>query len=129
MSTIVLPFAGLMNLSGKEMAMLRDALCEAFPTYEELEMMLAIELETKITDVITVRVPGKLLAWNVVQWAKVTGKVHALVHGALRQSTANCPLLKAASAHLAAAGHLPPARQGPHPSPLLPPIPVAPPPD
>ncbi|MEZ4311583.1 MAG: effector-associated domain EAD1-containing protein [Polyangiaceae bacterium] len=127
MSTIVLPFAGLMNLSGKEKAMLRDALWEAFPTYEELEMMLAIELETKITDV-TVRVPGKLLAWNVVVWAMVSGNVHALVHGALRQSTADCPLLKAAFAHLAATGHLPPARQGARPSPLLPLIPAAPPP-
>lgn len=77
-----------MDLKGKQVEAVRDALADAFATYATLRMMVRIELDEELNNLVT---PGPLrqVAFELVLWAQQHDRIEHLVQGALAQVPRN----------------------------------------
>jgi hypothetical protein len=79
------------NLKGKQLQALQDALVSAFPGYSDLKMMLLFELEERLQKYVE---PGPMnkVAMDLIEWAEAQGKLEALIAGARARNPGNVAL-------------------------------------
>ncbi|MEZ4293995.1 MAG: trypsin-like peptidase domain-containing protein [Polyangiaceae bacterium] len=77
-----------LKLKGKQIERFRDALCGAFRVYEDMEMMLMMELNEDLR-AITGPDGMRRVAFSVVMWAVSNRRVDDLLRGALAQNPGN----------------------------------------
>ncbi|MFO7633731.1 MAG: SUMF1/EgtB/PvdO family nonheme iron enzyme [Caldilinea sp.] len=78
-------------LSNAQNKQLLEALLSAFPSRDELRMMVKLELDVNLEEV----AGGdrlRIVTFNLVTWAQRTGRIDDLVSGALAQNSGNPPL-------------------------------------
>jgi hypothetical protein len=80
-----------LNLKGKQLEALRDALLSAFPSYDELKMMLLFELNERLEHYVD-RGPMNTVVTNLILWAESRGQLDALIAGARAQIPGNVKL-------------------------------------
>lgn len=83
------------QLSGIQIGELVDALLSAYPTRDDLRIMVRMELDTSL-DVVAEGANLRIVAFNLVTWAERSGRMGDLVTGALRHNPGN-PALQAIS--------------------------------
>jgi hypothetical protein len=76
------------NLKGKQLEALRDALVSAFPSYADLKMMMLFELNEKLQRYVETG-PMNKVATELIEWAEAQGKLDALIAGARAQVPGN----------------------------------------
>jgi len=81
------------DLKGKQLEGLRDALVSAFPSYADLKMMVLFEMNEKLQSHVEPG-PMKRVASDVIEWAEAQGKLDALIAGARAQNPGNRLLLQ-----------------------------------
>lgn len=79
------------DLKGKQLEALRDALVSAFPNYDDLKMMLLFELNEKLQKYVD-RGPMNRVATDLIEWAEAQGKLEALIAGARSKNPGNVAL-------------------------------------
>lgn len=79
------------NLKGKQLQALQDALVSAFPSYADLKMMLLFQLNERLQMYVA---PGPMnqVAMDLIEWAEAQGKLEALIAGARARNPGNVPL-------------------------------------
>lgn len=77
-----------MKLSGKQLKEIQETLLDAFPTRDELRMMLRFELDEKL-EAIADGTNQRVLIFNLVTWAERNGRIDHLVHGACNHMPGN----------------------------------------
>jgi hypothetical protein len=77
-----------LDLKGKQVEALRDALKSAFPTWDDLDMMVEFELSSRLDDLVG-RGPMNVVTLNLVRWARTEGRLDDLLTGALRRKPGN----------------------------------------
>lgn len=79
------------ELKGKQIEALRDALVQAFPTYEDLQQLMLFELDEDLEPHVA---RGRLndVALNLVGWARKEGRIDDLLAGARAQRPRNASL-------------------------------------
>ncbi|MEZ4710850.1 MAG: toll/interleukin-1 receptor domain-containing protein [Caldilineaceae bacterium] len=81
-----------MKLSGAEYKQLQEALLAAFPTQDELEEMVSLELEENLNAIAGGR-NLRAVVFNLIQWAEARGRTQELIDCALRANPTS-PALK-----------------------------------
>ncbi|MEO0968203.1 MAG: SUMF1/EgtB/PvdO family nonheme iron enzyme, partial [Cyanobacteria bacterium J06639_18] len=81
-----------MKLSGDERQKLCEALVDAFPNYDDLEMMVSFYFDQNLHGIAGSGDLNKV-AFKLVRWAEKSGKLEDLIVGAYNQNKGN-PLLK-----------------------------------
>lgn len=84
------------RLSGNQYKALLEALCSAFPTFDDLRSMARYELEVNLEAIVS-RGSLRESAFQLIQWAESRGQVRELVLGALRHNPGNRNLHAAAA--------------------------------
>jgi hypothetical protein len=79
------------NLKGKQLEALRDALVSAFPQYNDLKSMLLFELNERLQKHVG-QGPMNQVAADLIEWAEAQGKLDALIAGARIQNPGNLAL-------------------------------------
>src|SRR6185295_569660 len=76
------------NLKGKQIEALRDALVSAFPMYANLKAMVLFELSERLQTFVA---PGPMndVALALIEWAEARGKLEELIAGARAQNPGN----------------------------------------
>jgi uncharacterized surface protein with fasciclin (FAS1) repeats len=82
-----------MQLSGKQIREIEEALLDAFPSRDELSRVVRIELDERL-EAIADGANQRVVIFNLVNWAERTGKIDALLQGASRQNPGNPTLQK-----------------------------------
>ncbi|HVQ36819.1 MAG TPA: effector-associated domain EAD1-containing protein [Pyrinomonadaceae bacterium] len=79
------------DLKGKQLQALRDALVSAFPSYADLKMMTLFQLNEKLQNHVE---PGPMnrVAMDLIDWAEAQGKLEALIAGARAKNPGNVAL-------------------------------------
>jgi hypothetical protein len=79
------------ELKGKQVEALRDALVQAFPTYKQLTALMRFELDENIAAHVA---PGPMneVALELVEWAQAEGRLDDLLAGARAQRPRNAAL-------------------------------------
>ncbi|MEZ4293996.1 MAG: effector-associated domain EAD1-containing protein [Polyangiaceae bacterium] len=88
------PVPARLKLTGKQIGQLRDALVEAYPTFEELEQMVHVELDQRLRVIVPANNNLATIAYKLIDWASAHGRLHDLLRGALAQRPDN-PSLRA----------------------------------
>jgi len=85
----------MMNINGTQQRQLRDALLSAFPTRQDLEMMVSYGLYENLS---AIAGDGTLeyTIFKLVQWAVARGKFEQLVIAALKENSHNPQLISIA---------------------------------
>ena len=107
-----------MALSGEQVKRIHAALLDAYPSEEELRMMVRIELDESLEAVATGK-NQRVLIFNLVTWAERTGRVDDLVQGAYNQTPGNLALqalMQSWSAASQSGGRAEPSSIAPAPS-------------
>jgi formylglycine-generating enzyme required for sulfatase activity len=86
-----------MQLTGKQVGDLQEALLDAFPTKDELRMLARIQLNETLA-AIADGANQRVVIFNLVSWAERTGRVADLVAGARGQNPGNPALQQFAAA-------------------------------
>src|SRR5215213_3567862 len=76
------------DLKGKQLEVLRDALVSAFRDYDELKMILRFELDEKLQNYVD-RGPMNRVVTELLEWAESKGKLDELIAGARAQNPGN----------------------------------------
>jgi Effector-associated domain 1/Trypsin-like peptidase domain len=79
------------NLKGKQLEALRDALVSAFPNYNVLKAMVLFELNERLQTHVD-RGPMNTVVEDLIEWAESEGKLDALIAGARAQNPGNLAL-------------------------------------
>lgn len=103
-------------LTGQQIAQLRNALLDAYPTHAALREMVLEELNENL-DAIAGGETLRSVVFSLITWAESTGRTLELVEGAYRHNDANPALREVAAAHGVAVSPQPPA-SAPAPTPL-----------
>lgn len=80
-----------LDLKGKQLEELRDALVSAFPNYDDLKMMMLFELNERLQKYVE-RGPMNRVATDLIEWAEAQGKLEALIAGARAKNPGNVAL-------------------------------------
>jgi hypothetical protein len=101
-----------MKLAGSQIAQLLDALLDAYPSRDDLRIMMRVELDENF-DAIAGGDTLRVAAFSLIEWAQRTGRTEELIAGARRSNPGN-PALQAVSAALVLLpDELPPAGSSP----------------
>ena len=79
------------NLKGKQLEALRDALVSAFPQYDDLKSMVLFELNERLQTHVE-RGPMNRVATDLIEWAEAKGRLDELIAGARVQNPGNLAL-------------------------------------
>lgn len=80
-----------MQLSGRQIERIHEALLDAFASRDALRMLVRIELEQNL-DAIAGGENLRVVVFNLVNWAEQTGRVLDLIQGAFKQNQGNAKL-------------------------------------
>lgn len=80
-----------LDLKGKQLQVLRDALVRAFPSYSDLQMMLLFELNEDIGRHVPIG-PMDKVATDLILWARSQSRLDELIAGARAQNPTNLDL-------------------------------------
>ena len=77
-----------MDLKGKQLEALQEALLSAFPSYPALEMLLRFELNARLGNIAS---PGPLtqVVYAIITWAEAEGRLEELIAGARSRNPGN----------------------------------------
>jgi len=84
-----------MNLNGLQQKQLQEALLSAFPTRQDMEMMVLFQLNKNLS-AITGASNLQYTAFELIRWAMAEGRLEELVMAALRQNSQNPQLVSVA---------------------------------
>ena len=89
-----------LELTGKELQALQDALVEAFPTRAKLEQLIVgIDLILNLEDEAGAELSLRDAVWNVIKFARAAGALEKLIDGATREQRNNTKLKAFAQRH------------------------------
>lgn len=80
-----------MQLTGRQIQQIRDAILDAYPTRDELRALVRIELDQNL-DSIAGGDNLRILVFNLVTWAEQHGRIDELVNSAYNQNQGNLAL-------------------------------------
>lgn len=105
-------------LTGQQIAQLRNALLDAYPTHAALREMVGEELNENL-DAIAGGETLRSVVFSLITWAEATGRTLELIEGAYRHNPTNPALRDVAAAHGVAV-----SAQTPAPTPTPTPLPA-----